>query len=136
MTKKLIIHTDGGARGNPGSAGIGVMIKDDKGKEVKTIAKYLGRATNNQAEYQAVLAGIEAAIKLKATEVEFYLDSELVVKQLNREYKVKNLELQPLFVKVYNHSLKFKKISFRHIRREQNKEADALANLAMDKGDN
>ncbi|KKR14931.1 MAG: Ribonuclease H [Candidatus Falkowbacteria bacterium GW2011_GWA2_39_24] len=136
MTKKLIIHTDGGARGNPGPAGIGVMIKDDKGKEVKTIAKYLGKATNNQAEYQAVLAGIEAAVKLKATEAEFYLDSELVVKQLNREYKVKNLELQPLFVKVYNHSLKFKKISFHHVRREQNKEADALANLAMDKEDN
>lgn len=132
--KKLIVNTDGGARGNPGPAGIGVVIKNEDREVVATIARYLGHATNNQAEYKAIIAGINKAVDLGAEEVDFYLDSELAVKQLNREYKVKNRELQPLFVEVYNQSLKFKKIKFHHVRRELNKEADALANEAMDRG--
>ena len=134
MNNKLIIHTDGGARGNPGPAGIGVVIANEQGEVLKTISKYIGETTNNQAEYQAVVAAIETAVKLKAEEAIFYLDSELVVKQLNHEYKVKNKDLQPWFVKIYNQSLKFKKISFNHVRRDHNKAADHLANLAMDKG--
>jgi len=131
--KKLIINTDGGSRGNPGPAGLGVVIKNEAGEIVVTIAKYLGRATNNQAEYQAILAGIIKARDLGAEEVDFYLDSELAVKQLKREYKVRNRELQPLYVQIYNHVLKFKKVRFHHVRRELNKEADALVNQALDR---
>jgi ribonuclease HI len=132
--KKLIIHTDGGARGNPGPAGIGVVIYDEEKNVVAEISRYIGEATNNQAEYRAVLAAIEKAKDFKPEEINFFLDSELVVKQLNREYKVKNKDLAPLFVKIYNATLDFKKVTFRHIRRELNKEADKLANEAMDKG--
>lgn len=131
---KLIIYTDGGARGNPGPAGIGVVIYDANKKIVAEISRYIGKTTNNQAEYQAVLAGINKAKDLGAGEVVFYLDSELVVKQLNGEYKVKNKELAPWFVKIYNVTLDFKKATFHHIRRELNKEADRLANEAMDRG--
>ena len=130
---KLIIYTDGGARGNPGPAGIGAVIKDEKGMTVATISEYIGEATNNQAEYKAVIAAIEKAKSFGAPELEFYLDSELVAKQLNREYKVKNKELAPLFVKIYNASLGFKKITYKHVTRELNKEADKLVNQAVDK---
>lgn len=132
--KKLIIHTDGGARGNPGPAGIGVVICNEEKKVVAEISRYIGETTNNQAEYRALLAAIEKAKDFDAEEIVFYLDSELVVKQLNREYKVKNQELAPLFVKIYNATLGFKKVTFHHIPREKNKEADKLANEAMDRG--
>jgi len=131
--KKYIIYSDGGARGNPGPAAIGVVIKDEKNNLIQEISKTIGETTNNQAEYQALLAGLEAVKKLGAEEVDCFLDSELVVKQLRHEYKVKNKELAPLFVKVHNLSLQFKKISFTHVRREQNKEADKLVNDALDK---
>ncbi|NCN25494.1 ribonuclease H [Candidatus Falkowbacteria bacterium CG10_big_fil_rev_8_21_14_0_10_37_14] len=132
---KLIIHTDGGARGNPGPAGCGAVLVWEGGKEpVVEISYYMGVATNNQAEYTAIVLAIEKAKELGATELDFYLDSELAVKQLNREYKVKNKELEKLFVLVYNKSQHFKKVTFTHIRREFNKEADILANKAMDKG--
>ena len=132
--KKLIINTDGGSRGNPGPAGIGVIIKTPEGEVVATIARFLGKTTNNQAEYRAIVAGIHKAHDLGAEEVDFYMDSELAVKQLNREYKVRNKDLQPLFVEIYNQTLNFKKVKFHHVRREFNKEADALANEAMDRG--
>ena len=134
--KKIIIHSDGGARGNPGPAGIGAVLNSEAGLVLAELSKYLGETTNNQAEYQALIAGLEKAKELKAEELDCYLDSELVVKQLNREYKVKNAELAPLFLKVYNLSLSFKKIKFIHVRREFNKEADKLANEAMDRGTN
>ncbi|MCG2700962.1 ribonuclease HI family protein [Candidatus Parcubacteria bacterium] len=129
---KLIIYTDGGARGNPGPAGIGAVIYDEQKNIVAEISEYIGETTNNQAEYKAVIAAIAKAKKLGAEELDFYLDSELVVRQLNREYKVKNNGLAPLFVQVYNAVLSFKKVSFSHIRREMNKEADRLVNLAID----
>jgi ribonuclease HI len=132
--EKIIIHSDGGARGNPGPAGIGAILHDEDGKVIAEISRHLGETTNNQAEYKALIAGLEKAEELKAKEVDCFLDSELVVKQLNREYKVKNAELAPLFLKVHNLSLSFKKIKFTHVRREQNKEADRLANEAMDRG--
>jgi ribonuclease HI len=131
---KLIIYTDGGSRGNPGPAGLGAIIYDENKKVVAEISDFLGTTTNNQAEYRAILAAIKKAVSLGATEAEFYLDSELAVKQLNREYKVKNKDLAPLFLAVYNLTLSFKKISFTHIPREMNKEADRLANEAMDRG--
>lgn len=131
--KKLQIFTDGGARGNPGPAGIGVVIWSGNNL-VGRHSKFIGEATNNQAEYQAIIRGLEEAKKLGAKEVECFLDSELVVKQLNREYKVKDKDLAPLFIKVWNLSLGFQKIVFRHVPREQNKEADKLVNEAIDKG--
>lgn len=132
--KKLIIHTDGGARGNPGPSGIGAVAKGEDGKVVFEISEYIGETTNNQAEYQAVVWAIEKAKEFETDEINFFLDSELVVKQLNREYKVKNKDLQPWFVKIFNATLLFKKVTFTHVRREANKEADALANQAMDRG--
>ncbi len=134
MSDKLTIYSDGGARGNPGPAGIGAIAYDEEKNKVFEISEYIGETTNNQAEYRAVIAGIKKAQELGVKEVDFFLDSELVVKQLNREYKVKNQELAPLFVQIYNASLGFKKIRFHHVRREFNKEADRLANEAMDRG--
>ena len=131
---KLIIYTDGGARGNPGPAGIGAAIYDEKKTLVAEISEYLGVATNNQAEYQALIVALKKAATLGASELECYLDSELVVKQLNREYKVKNKDLAPLFLIIYNLSLNFKRISYTHIPRERNSVADRLANEAMDRG--
>ena len=136
--KKLIIHTDGGARGNPGPAGIGIVIQDEESKVIKEISEYIGEATNNQAEYRAVIRAMEEAQKLGAEELKFYLDSELVVEQLNRRYKVKNKELAPLFVRIFNMSqsltgLGIKKVTFKHVPRERNKEADRLVNEAIDR---
>ncbi|NCN07453.1 ribonuclease HI family protein [Candidatus Falkowbacteria bacterium] len=128
---KVILHSDGGARGNPGPAGIGVVL--EIGDKKKLFKKYIGESTNNQAEYQALILGLEEAIKAKAEEVDCYLDSELVVKQLNHEYKVKNAGLASLFVKVHNLSQQFKKIKFIHVFRESNVEADKLVNEAIDK---
>lgn len=133
--EKLILFTDGGARGNPGPAGIGCVIFDGKGNIVEEISECIGEATNNQAEYKALLAGLAKAKELGAKEVEVFLDSELVVKQLNREYRVKDKDLAPLFIQVYNLTLGFKKIIFKHIRREQNELADELVNLALDRAD-
>lgn len=131
--KKLKIFTDGGARGNPGPAGIGAVIFDEHENIICEISEYIGRATNNQAEYKALIAALEKAKSTGAMEIEAFLDSELAVKQLNREYKVKDKDLAPLFLRVYNISLGFKKIVFKHIRREKNELADKLVNQALDK---
>lgn len=133
MNTKLIIFTDGGARGNPGPAGIGAVIYNDKKEKLVEISKYLGETTNNQAEYQALISALKKAKEIGGRELDVFLDSELVVKQLNREYKVKNKDLAPLFLEVYSLSLNFSKIKFTHVYREKNKEADRLANEAMDK---
>ncbi len=132
--KKIIIYSDGGARGNPGPAGIGAVLYDEDKNIIAEISQYIGETTNNQAEYRALLAGIKKAKELKAEALDCYLDSELVVKQLKREYKVKNKDLAPLFLEIHNLSLSFKKINYFHIPRELNKEADQLANEAMDRG--
>jgi len=131
---KLKLYSDGGARGNPGPSGIGAVLKNDNNEIIAEVSEFIGNGTNNQAEYRAVLAGMEKAKSLGVEELHCYLDSELVVKQLKREYKVKNVELATLFVKAHNLALNFKKITYTHIRRELNKEADLLANLAMDRG--
>lgn len=129
--KHLEIYTDGGARGNPGPAGIGVAIWEGNNL-VGTHAKYIGEATNNQAEYQAVILGLEQAKRMRAEELDFYMDSELAVNQLNRKYKIKDAQLGSLFVKAWNLMVGFKKVSFYHIPREQNKGADLLVNKAID----
>jgi len=128
----LKIYTDGGARGNPGPAGIGVVIRDPSGK-CKKYSKYIGKATNNQAEYKALIFGLSKAKKLNPQKVTCYLDSELVVKQLNGFYKIKNKGLKPLFAKVENLASSFPKITLFHIPREKNKQADKLVNKAIDK---
>jgi ribonuclease HI len=130
---KLTIYSDGGARGNPGPGGIGAVIYDKDGHKLAEISEFIGKCTNNQSEYRAILAAIKKAKEFKAEQLDCYLDSELVVKQLKGEYKVKNTELAPLFVKVYNETLNFQKVNFHHIPREKNKEADKLANQAMDR---
>jgi len=130
--KKLIIYTDGGARGNPGPAAIGAIVGD------KNYSEAIGNATNNVAEYRAVIFALKKAKalfggdKAKEMEVEIRSDSELLVKQLKGEYKIKDKELQPLFVEVWNEMQDFKKVTFKLIPREENKEADALVNRALD----
>ena len=131
--EKIKLYTDGGARGNPGPAGIGAVIFDEKENVIAEVSKYIGEATNNQAEYRALIAGLTKAKELGVLELEVFLDSELVVKQINREYRVKDQHLAPLFLEVYNISLGFKKIVFKHIRREKNELADKLVNQALDK---
>lgn len=130
MSNKVTIHTDGGARGNPGPAGIGVVLEYE-GKKL-TFKKYIGPATNNQAEYQAVILGLQVAKEIGAVEVDVFLDSELVQQQLSGRYKVKNAELGVLFVKAWNLSMAFKKVKYTHIYREDNKLADKLVNQAID----
>jgi ribonuclease HI len=133
MNNVLTIYTDGGARGNPGPAGIGATLKNEAGELVGEVSAYIGETTNNQAEYKAVIAAIDRAKELDAKELHFFLDSLLVVEQLNGNYKVKNVDLAPLFVQIHNRRLGFKKVTFTHVRREFNKEADALVNLALDR---
>ena len=129
--KTAKLFSDGGARGNPGPAAIGAVLMSDN-KILGEVSKYIGETTNNQAEYQALLAGLSLALEHGIDHLNCYLDSELVVKQMRQEYKVKDKELQKIFVKVWNESLKFKQITYQHIPREQNKEADRLVNLALD----
>lgn len=130
---KLIIFSDGGARGNPGPAAAGAVIKNPAGETVGTISEYLGEQTNNYAEYMALIMGLEKAKALDAAEVECVLDSELVVKQMKGQYKVKEPTLQKLFIRAHNVAMSFKKISYRHVMRAQNKEADRLVNEALDR---
>lgn len=130
------MHSDGGARGNPGPAGIGAIIKrKSDGEILAQCSQYIGEATNNQAEYRALVCALEKLNSLmdpRFVEAECYLDSELVVKQLNREYRVKDRELASLFVKAWNLSQGFAKIGFFHVPRAENKDADKLVNIAID----
>ncbi|MBI4121844.1 MAG: ribonuclease HI family protein [Parcubacteria group bacterium] len=131
----VIIYTDGGARGNPGPAGAGAVIYDEAGhQELATVSEYLGEATNNVAEYTAVLMGLQKAKELGATTVHFRMDSQLVQRQMTGAYRVKQPHLQTLFLKIHNLAQQFQKVSYEHVRREKNKRADELANEAMDRG--
>lgn len=129
---RVKIFTDGGARGNPGPAGIGVAIQDAHGKTIEEFGDYIGETTNNQAEYRAMIAALERAQVLGATDVEAFADSELLVKQLHRTYRVKNAGLAPLFVQVWNLAQSFASCTFQHVRRERNKDADRMVNAAID----
>lgn len=130
---KYILYTDGGSRGNPGPAGIGAVLFDESNKVIKEISEYIGEATNNQAEYKALIRGLEEVQNFKADEVQIIMDSELIVKQIKQEYKVKNKDLAPLFVKAWNLLNKFSKWSIKHVKRDKNKHADELVNKALDK---
>lgn len=126
------IYTDGGARGNPGPAGAGWVLIFDETTIIKG-KKFLGLKTNNQAEYAALQYALEALADLSYESLEIYMDSELIVKQLLGEYRVKNAGLLPYYQKVLS-LLDFKNWNIQHIPREQNKKADLLANQAMDEG--
>lgn len=125
------IFTDGAARGNPGPAGIGVVLRNDA-KILLEVADYIGKATNNIAEYMAFIRGLEEAIDLGERNIEVFSDSELLVKQINGEYKVKNEGLIPLFHHAQSLLKKFKHRRIYHTSREENKLADKLANKGID----
>lgn len=129
---KLVVNVDGGARGNPGPAAIGVVVRDTDGQILSTVSETIGEATNNVAEYRALLAGIEQARSLGAESLELLGDSELVVKQVRGEYKVKNAGIKPLHADVLEALRVFTDWTIDHVRREQNAEADALVNDALD----
>ncbi len=130
--KRAIIWVDGAARGNPGPAAIGATIKDEQGKLVASISQRIGTTTNNQAEYRAVIAALEKAISLGARHVELNSDSELVVRQISGKYRVKNANLKPLYQKVKQLQSLLEGFTITHIPRQQNREADNLANRALD----
>lgn len=129
---KLTTFTDGGSRGNPGPAATGVVIKNAAGATLAAYGEYLGVQTNNVAEYSALLSALKKAKELGATEVDCVLDSELIVKQMRGEYKVRDKNLQKLFVQVYNAAAQFTGVTYRHTMRSGNKEADAQVNKALD----
>ena len=129
---EISIHADGASRGNPGEAGVGVVISDGHGKTLKEWKSYLGIATNNVAEYRAVLLALEKASALGAKGVIINLDSELVVRQLTGEYKVREAHLKPLHQKALELLATLPKYRLRHVPREENRRADQLANEAID----
>jgi ribonuclease HI len=134
MPRKIMIFSDGGARGNPGPAAIAFLIISEKGRVLVTNSKYIGPHTNNQAEYKALITALQSAMVFQAEEVICHLDSELVVKQIIGEYSVKNKELRKLWSKVKEIAMDFKEINFISVPREniQIQKADALVNKALD----
>ncbi len=137
---KFTIHADGGARGNPGPAGAGAVVRDEFGSLITSVSEFLGKRTNNFAEYEAVILSFEALIKIvpaakrKTTEVVVKLDSELIVKQMNSVYRVKHPVLKEQYARLAQAAAVFGVVSFTHVPREENSDADALANAAMDRG--
>ena len=132
-TKKIIINVDGASRGNPGPAAIGAILKDETGNVLGRVSRALGVTTNNQAEYQAIIAGLEKAIGIGAKQIAVKSDSKLVVEQINGRYKIKNTALRPLYLKAAELAGKLENFSIVYVPREQNAEADALANKALDR---
>ena len=129
--QKAIIHIDGASHGNPGPAAIGVVIRDEQKKVLAHISRAIGRTTNNQAEYKAIIAALETVSRLGITEVDMRSDSELVVRQINGRYRVKNAGLIPLYMKVKQLQSRMTGFTITHIPREENKEADSLAGKAL-----
>jgi ribonuclease HI len=130
----LIAHSDGGARGNPGPSGYGVVIQDEAGRKIAALSQYLGHQTNNFAEYQGLIAALEYAIEHGHKALKVVSDSELLVRQIKGIYKVKNLTLQELHARAKELIAQLEWFSIDHALREHNREADELANQAMDKG--
>src|SRR3954453_22917649 len=130
----LVAHSDGGARGNPGPAGFGVVIQDETGKKVAALSEYLGHQTNNFAEYQGLIAALEYAVEHGPKALKLLSDSELLVRQIKGIYKVKNSTLQEVHGRAKELIAQLEWFSIDHALREHNREADKLANAAMDKG--
>ena len=124
---RITLYTDGSSLGNPGKAGVGIVIYNEDNKVIKRVAKFIGIATNNVAEYMALIYALEEALHLKARKVECFLDSELLVRQLEGIYKVKDSKLKLLYHQVRHLESFFENVNFHHIGREKNKEADKLA---------
>ncbi len=138
---KLIINTDGGSRGNPGPSGIGVVIRDEKGMVISEHKKYIGETTNNQAEYKALILGLEEVGKISniqypISNLEVRMDSELIVRQMQGRYKIKDQGLKPLADIVLKLCKNFEKVEFCHVPRAQNSDADRLVNEAIDEEKN
>lgn len=129
---KARLHTDGGARGNPGPAGIGAVLYDEAGEVIGEIAEGIGATTNNVAEYRALIGGLELAAEKGVTEIEVFLDSQLVVSQVKGEWKIKNDSLRSLAVKARSLLSRFDRSSISYVPREENADADRLANQGMD----
>lgn len=129
---KLIVNVDGGARGNPGPAAIGIVVRDGEGNVLQDLGETIGEATNNVAEYRALIRGIGLARELGATELQIHGDSELVVKQMLGQYKVKHPDMKPLHAEAKAALEGLDSWSISHVRREQNAEADTLVNQALD----
>ena len=127
-----VIYTDGGARGNPGPAAAGAVIIDDDGSVRAEISEYLGVATNNVAEYRALLLALACAAETGYRRIDVCMDSELIVRQLNGQYRVKDAKIVPLHAKARHLLRSFDEATITHVRREQNKEADRLVNAALD----
>lgn len=132
MIPHWVLRTDGGARGNPGPAGVGFVLEDPAGVVVRSGGRYLGETTNNVAEYRALLWGLEIAHEVGVTHLEVRADSELVVRQLNGHYRVKNAGLAPLYAEAVRSLARFGTVRIVHVRRHENQAADELANAAMD----
>jgi ribonuclease HI len=132
LSPALRLHVDGASRGNPGEAGFGVHVCAPDGRELAALYGYLGKATNNVAEYQGLLNGLRWALAQGASEVEVFSDSELLVRQIAGRYRVKNPGLQPLFREAQSLLARFARSRVTHVPRERNREADALANRAVD----
>ncbi len=132
---ELVIYTDGAARGNPGPAGAGVAIEDRRGDSLGRAWRYLGEATNNVAEYEALCLGLERALALGARRVELRADSELIVRQMRGEYRVRNPRLAELFARARALAARLDAVRYVHVPREKNRAADRLANLAIDRQD-
>jgi ribonuclease HI len=131
---KFVVNVDGGARGNPGPAAIAAVVQDTDGEVLQEKSEKIGRATNNVAEYRALLLGIEMAAAMGASELELVGDSELIVRQVEGKYKVKDAALRELHAEVKRALEPFESWSIRHVRRERNAEADRLVNEALDAG--
>ncbi len=135
---KFIVHTDGGSWSNPGPAALGVVIANEKGEFLKQYGEYIGQATNNVAEYSAVIFALKKIKSLwgkdnaKKSSVVVYADSELLVKQMTGHYKIEHPDIQKLFLELWNLSLDFAKVEFKAVPREKNKDADRLVNEALD----
>ena len=132
--QRMKLWADGASRGNPGPSGAGAVVKLADGSIVGEVAEFLGHGTNNRAEYTAVLLGLQRALELGGREIDVYMDSQLVVRQMEGVYKVKNAGLRPLWEQVGALSRRFARCTFHHVPREQNSEADALANTGVDSG--
>lgn len=132
MIGKLVVHVDGGARGNPGPAAAGAVVSDSEGNVLLEAGRYVGETTNNVAEYRAVLLGLELAAELGGREVEVVNDSELVARQIGGQYRVKNPGLRPLYEEAMRALRRFDRWSVRNVPRAGNARADALVNEALD----
>lgn len=131
--ERAILHTDGASRGNPGPSAVAAVIYFPTGEELASVAKKIGRATNNVAEYRAVVEGMKLAREIGVRELTVRMDSELVVKQLNGAYRIRSKDLEPLAREVAAEARHFAKCSFEHVKREENREADRLANEALNR---